>query len=319
MQSAICTRNLCVHYGTTQVLFDINLTVEKGIFFGLLGVNGAGKSTLLGTINTLLTPSSGTIHIQGIDLGKNPHAAKLRLGVVPQEINLNNFELVRNVLFAQAGYFGLRKHRVVDHFEHLLHELDLWDKRDAWVRQLSGGMKRRLMIARALITKPEVLLLDEPTAGVDVNIRRHLWQFIKRINQQGTTIVLTTHYLEEAEALCDQIAVIEQGAIIRQDSKESILRSLDCQTLLFETKHALPATKIVVHCGAQVEYTGAHELRVTVPNHVSMNDIVNEMTALGIVIISIRPEKNRLETLVCLLKRTKINVYCSAISLFAPA
>lgn len=296
--ASIVITDLCAHYAKTQVLFNIGLVVPRGSFFGLLGANGAGKSTLLNTINTLLTPTSGTLLLEKIDVIRHPIAAKRLLGVVPQEVNLNGFESVRQVLFNQAGYFGIKKIDSEEYCEFLLQKLTLWDKREARIMHLSGGMKRRLMVARALISKPKVLLLDEPTAGVDVDIRRAMWQFIQEINRQGTTVILTTHYLEEAEVLCDRIAVIKKGSIVRTDLKEKVLQSIACQTLLFETRQPITQKDCILSNALNVSQKNTHSMLVTLDNNTSINSVIAELDKKNIEVMSIKYHKNRLEDIV---------------------
>lgn len=276
-------------------LKGINLTVEKGDFFALLGANGAGKSTTIGLISTLLTKSSGKISIHGYDLDKDPEKAKSSLGLVPQEINLNIFETCQQVLLIQAGYYGISHKDAMPQAISLLNQLGLWDKRDSIVRHLSGGMKRRLMIARALMHKPNLLILDEPTAGVDIEIRRSMWDFLKRTNEAGTTIILTTHYLEEAEQLCKNIAIIDNGKIIKNTSMKSLLQSLHHQTLIFniiEPIETLPnlhpffATKL-----------DANTIEMRVDNRYSLNEVFNVFNQHGIHVHSMRNKTNRLEEL----------------------
>ena len=217
----------------TQAVKSLDLTIQSGDFFALLGANGAGKSTTIGMITTLLNKSGGTIKIQGHDLDKAPSKAKACIGLVPQEINLNIFETCEQILLSQAGYYGITRKQALNDAHLLLHELGLWEKKDTIVRHLSGGMKRRLMIARALVHKPCVLILDEPTAGVDIEIRRSIWQYVRELNKKGTTVCLTTHYLEEAENLCDYITIINNGKILKTDTKENLLNLIGKKTVCF--------------------------------------------------------------------------------------
>jgi len=278
-----------------EALKGIDLKVKTGDFFALLGANGAGKSTTIGLITTLLTKTSGTIHINEFDLDKQPEEAKSCLGLVPQEFNLSIFETCEQILLSQAGYYGLSRKRAQPHVDSLLHQLGLWEKRHAIVRHLSGGMKRRLMIARALVHQPKVLILDEPTAGVDIEIRRSMWDFLTRTNAQGTTIILTTHYLEEAEQLCKNIAIIDQGAIIENTSMRALLQSLHHQTFIFNTIDPidfLPA--LAPFTGVKLD---AHTFEMRVEKQWSLNDVFNVLSQHGIRIHSMRNKTNRLEEL----------------------
>jgi ABC-2 type transport system ATP-binding protein len=278
-----------------EALKGIDLTVEKGDFYALLGANGAGKSTTIGLITTLLIKTSGSIHINGYDLDKNPALAKSYLGLVPQEFNLNIFETCTQILLNQAGYYGLSRKQISPRADLLLEQLGLWDKRHAIVRHLSGGMKRRLMIARALIHQPKVLILDEPTAGVDIEIRRSMWDFLTTINSEGTTIILTTHYLEEAEQLCKKIAIIDQGTIIKNTLMKELLQSLQYQTFVFTSEDTLSELPIFPHFKTHVIDANTFEIRVE--NQVTLNEVFESLTHSGIRIHSLRNKTNRLEEL----------------------
>lgn len=278
-----------------QALKAIDLTVNSGDFFALLGANGAGKSTTIGLITTLLHKTSGHIKIHGYDLDKEPEQAKACLGLVPQEINLNIFENCEQILINQAGYYGITRKVAKERANYLLEQLGLWDKRFSIARHLSGGMKRRLMIARALIHAPKVLILDEPTAGVDVEIRRSMWDFLKRTNNEGTTIILTTHYLEEAEQLCKNIAIIDQGQIIKNSSMSALLATLHHQTLILNTKDPLENLPDLSPCIASLIDTNTIELRVD--NQFSLNEVFKLLTSHKIHIASMRNKTNRLEEL----------------------
>ena len=278
-----------------EALKGINLTVKTGDFFALLGANGAGKSTTIGLITTLLTKTSGTIHINGFDLDKQPASAKSCLGLVPQEINLNIFETCEQILLNQAGYYGVSRSKAKPYAQSLLHQLGLWEKRSSVVRHLSGGMKRRLMIARALIHKPKVLILDEPTAGVDIEIRRSIWDFLTRANEEGTTIILTTHYLEEAEQLCKNIAIIDEGRIIENTSMKKLLQNQHYQTFVFNTVdpiETLPAFEPFV--GIKLD-TNSFELRID--NQRTLNEMFAVFDQHGVRIHSMRNKTNRIEEL----------------------
>ena len=228
---ALSIRNLTKTYKNgVQALKGIDLDVEQGDFFALLGPNGAGKSTTIGIVSSLVNKTGGRVSVFGHDIDTDLEAAKSCLGVVPQEINFNQFETVSTILLNQAGFYGIPRSISRGRVDHWLEQLQLSDKRNAVSRSLSGGMKRRLMIARALIHEPQLLILDEPTAGVDIEVRRSMWEFLRRINEQGTTIILTTHYLEEAESLCRHIAIIDEGRIIENDRMSSVLRKLHTET-----------------------------------------------------------------------------------------
>lgn len=278
-----------------EALKGIDLTVKKGDFFALLGANGAGKSTTIGVITTLLTKSSGSVHIHGINLDKQPGRAKACLGLVPQEINLNIFETCEQALLNQAGYYGIMRHHAKPYAHSLLNQLGLYDKRQSIVRHLSGGMKRRLMIARALVHQPKVLILDEPTAGVDIEIRRTMWDFLKRTNAEGTTIILTTHYLEEAEQLCKNIAIIDQGLIVENTSMKKLLQSLRHQTFVFTTTapfEELPPLDPLV--GVKLD---AHTFELRIDDSFTLNEVFTLLSQHKLQIHSMRNKTNRLEEL----------------------
>ncbi len=278
-----------------QAVKSIDLTVKTGDFFALLGANGAGKSTTIGLITSLINKSAGSIKIHGYDLDSEPELAKSCLGLVPQEVNLNIFENPIQILLSQAGYYGITRKDALPRAESLLEQLGLWDKRKSMVRQLSGGMKRRLMIARALIHKPKVLILDEPTAGVDIEIRRSMWEFLTRTNAEGTTIILTTHYLEEAEQLCKNIAIIDKGIIIKNTSMNALLHTLRHQTFIFNTEEPITDLPAIPSFMTTLIDTNTFELRVD--NNISLNDVFATLTKHGIKIISLRNKTNRLEEL----------------------
>jgi ABC-2 type transport system ATP-binding protein len=278
-----------------HALKGIDLTVLQGDFFALLGANGAGKSTTIGLITSLLTKTSGKICINGYDLDKNTVAAKKSLGLVPQEINLNIFETCQEILLNQAGYYGLTRTSVISHVHNLLQQLGIWDKRKSIVRHLSGGMKRRLMIARALVHQPKLLILDEPTAGVDIEIRRSLWDFLTRINHEGTTIILTTHYLEEAESLCKNIAIINNGHIIENTSMKQLLKKLNHQTFIFTTQSPINDLPNLEPFPA-IKYD-AHTFELKMDNQYTLNDVFSLLDQSDLKIASIRNKTNRLEEL----------------------
>lgn len=296
MTYALAIENLYKTYASgVEAVKGINLNVEKGDFFALLGANGAGKSTTIGLITTLLTKTAGTIRICGHDLDKQAEAAKSCIGLVPQEVNLNLFETCEQILINQAGYYGIRASIAKPRAKQLLQQLGLWEKRSTIVRHLSGGMKRRLMIARALVHQPKVLILDEPTAGVDVEIRHSMWKFLTDTNAQGTTIILTTHYLEEAEQLCKSVAIIAKGEIITQSSMKSLLQSLHHQTFVFNT--ATPVTTFPNDSALSFTPIDSTTFEVRVSNVYSLNEVFNLMTAENIQVCSMRNKTNRLEEL----------------------
>lgn len=272
-------------------LKGINLKVEQGDFFALLGPNGAGKSTTLGIVSSLVTPTQGKVLVNGFNLQTQRNEVKRSLGVVPQEFNFNFFEKVYDIVKQQAGYYGLTSKLAASRTEYYLKKLDLWDKRFDTARALSGGMKRRLMIARALIHEPQILILDEPTAGVDIELRRSMWEFLQEINAQGTTIILTTHYLEEAESLCRNIAIINGGEIVANTSAKELLSQLTKATFVVDVKGE-PS-----HSGGPFNFrvVDEHSLEFDVENGQILNDAFLELEKAGQNVISIRPKNNRLE------------------------
>lgn len=278
-----------------KALKGINLSVQQGDFFALLGPNGAGKSTTLGILSGLVQKTSGTAEVMGFDVNTEAFSARRYLGVVPQEFNFNQFEKVYDILIAQAGYFGLTHSQVKDEAEKLLKELDLWEHRNKQSRMLSGGMKRRLMIARALIHKPKVLILDEPTAGVDIEIRRSMWEFMQELNNQGTTIILTTHYLEEAEQLCRNIAIIDEGEIIKSTSVRNLLTQLNTEVFILDLNTTLPDNVSLE--GFDYKRIAEDGLEITVNRGQSINHIFAMLTEQNIEVRSMRTKSNRLEEL----------------------
>ncbi len=278
-------------------LKGIDLTVPQGGFFALLGPNGAGKSTTIGIVSSLFPPSAGTVEIFGVDLFKNPAKAKEFLGVVPQEFNFMQFENVQDILINQAGYFGITARDARPRAEKLLKALGLWDKKDTKARMLSGGMKRRLMIARALMHKPKLLILDEPTAGVDIELRRSMWEFMEYINrEEQTTIILTTHYLEEAEQLCKHIAILDKGEIRINTDMKSLLASLDIESFILDFAKVFDGQ---IHLTNVVKFQQIDELslEVTLKKGESLNDVFAQLSAQGVQIASMRNKSNRLEEL----------------------
>ena len=278
-----------------QALKGIDLHVREGDFFALLGPNGAGKSTTLGIVSSLVNKSGGKVRVFGHDIDTDLSSAKLSLGVVPQEFNFNQFEKVEDIVTTQAGYYGIPLKTARVSAEKYLKKLGLWDKRNTPARMLSGGMKRRLMIARAPVHEPRLLILDEPTAGVDIELRRSMWQFLEEMNRQGTTIILTTHYLEEAEALCRNIAIIDQGEIIRHTSKRELLQQLSVETFVLDTEQPLEKAPELTAFKASLDDDGA--LEVEVAKGQGLNALFIELENLGIRVLSMRTKANRLEEL----------------------
>ena len=278
-----------------EALNGIDLSIEKGDFFALLGANGAGKSTTIGLITTLLNKTAGKIYINGYDLDTEPRFAKARLGVVPQEINLNIFETCEQTLLHQAGYYGIPRQQARPYALHLLDQLGLINKKTTCVRHLSGGMKRRLMIARALVHRPNLLILDEPTAGVDIEIRHSIWKFLRTTNQDGTTIILTTHYLEEAEQLCKNVAIIHNGTIIENTSIKKLLQTIKHQTFLFNTVDSfdnLPNLEPL-----QVMLIDHNTFEIRIDTKETLNEVFAILTKNNVRIHSMRNKTNRLEEL----------------------
>ena len=278
-----------------EALKGIELEVEAGDFFALLGPNGAGKSTAIGIISSLVTASSGSVSIFGHDLVKEREQAKSCIGLVPQEINFNQFDTVQGIVLNQAGYYGTPRKLALERTELCLKQMDLWDKRNTVSRRLSGGMKRRVMIARAMVHAPKLLILDEPTAGVDIEIRRSMWKLMKEVNLQGTTIILTTHYLEEAESLCRNIAIIDQGKIVENSDMKSLLARLNVDH--FELDLAEPISAAPSLDGCHVERISDKVLDVSVPKEVGLNQLFSQLTAMNIKVLSLKNKSNRLEQL----------------------
>ena len=296
MVPALQVSGLSKVYGNGfQALKGIDLEVQQGDFFALLGPNGAGKSTTLGIVSGLIQKSAGQASIMGFDVNREAFSAKRHLGVVPQEFNFNQFEKVRDIVVTQAGFFGLTAADAAEHADYLLKALDLWDKRDTQARMLSGGMKRRLMIARALVHKPKVLILDEPTAGVDIELRRSMWAFMQELNEQGTTIILTTHYLEEAEQLCRNIAIINQGEIVKATSTRELLSQLTTETFVLDLSASCPADLQLE--GYELNMASGDCLEITVEKGQSLNAIFQQLTQAGVEVRSMRTKSNRLEEL----------------------
>jgi ABC-2 type transport system ATP-binding protein len=276
-------------------LKGISLNVEEGDFFALLGPNGAGKSTLIGIISSLVNASSGEVNVFGTSVQQQRSKAMSHIGLVPQEMNFNHFEKPLAIIVNQAGYYGIGREVALQRAEKYLRQLQLWDKHDKVSRDLSGGMKRRLMIARAMVNEPKLLILDEPTAGVDIEIRRSMWETIREINESGTTVILTTHYLEEAEELCRNIAIIDHGAIIRNTDMKSLLGTLDIETFVLDIRE--PMTKIPQIEGMQFKLRDEFTLEASLPKHKSLNSLFSSLDKLGVQVLSMRNKANRLEEL----------------------
>ncbi|MGP9545477.1 ABC transporter ATP-binding protein [Psychrobacter sp. AOP7-B1-25] len=295
---ALSIKNLSKTYDNGfSALKGVDLTVPQGGFFALLGPNGAGKSTMIGIISSLFKPTTGSVHIFGTDLLENPSIAKQYLGVVPQEFNFNMFEKVEDILITQAGYFGIPAKEAKPRAKRLLTALGLWDKRGSKSRELSGGMKRRLMIARALIHKPKLLILDEPTAGVDIELRRSMWEFMQQINiEEKTTIILTTHYLEEAEQLCKRIAILDHGEIRINTEMKELLAQLSVETFVFDLD--TPLTEQLALTGVTgVTQPDEQTLEVTLTEGESLNGVFDQLSEKGVSVASMRNKANRLEEL----------------------
>ncbi|WP_116365032.1 ABC transporter ATP-binding protein [Parahaliea mediterranea] len=294
MISALTIENLSKSYGNGfQALKGISLEVKQGDFFALLGPNGAGKSTTIGIICSLVSKSGGRVAVHGVDIDEDFPAAKKFIGIVPQEFNFNQFEKVRDIVVNQAGYYGLPAQQAAERADKYLKELGLWDKREVASRMLSGGMKRRLMIARALVHEPKLLILDEPTAGVDIEMRRSMWDFLRKINAEGTTIILTTHYLEEAEALCRNIAIINHGQIVEHSSVRDLLRRLHREVFILDCAGMLPESVAVD--GFVTRVIDEHSLEVEVEKGQHINDVFAQLDRAGIQVTSMRNRANRLE------------------------
>ena len=293
-KTALEIKNLSKTYSNdVRALKGIDLRVERGDFFALLGPNGAGKSTTIGILFSLINKSGGTIEVCGIDIDENFSEAKRLIGIVPQEFNFNVFEKVRNIVVTQGGYYGLPRAIAEERADKYLKKLGLWDKRNDIGRELSGGMKRRLMIARALVHEPELLVLDEPTAGVDIEMRREMWSFLRDLNENDTTIILTTHYLEEAEMLCRNIAIIDQGAIVHHSSMKDLLRQLHTETFVLDARANLPEKMSLGAYGFQ--RVDDRTLEVEVDKERNLNGVFEALSEQGIEISSMRNKTNRLE------------------------
>ncbi len=298
MTIAISIKNLAKTYANGfEALKGISLEVEQGDFFALLGPNGAGKSTTIGVISTLVNKTSGSVEVFGKNVDTHVFETKLDFGIVPQEVNFSQFEKVQDIVMTQAGYYGLPRRIARERCEKYLRKLGLWEKRGERSRNLSGGMKRRLMIARALVHEPRLLILDEPTAGVDIELRRSMWKFLTEINNNGTTIILTTHYLEEAEHLCRNIAIIDEGEIVENTNMRKLLAELDSQTYILETSAPVPKGFVFSLQNSSHSIVDENCIEVTVSGGLSINDVFAKLSDSGIKIDSMRNKTNRLEQL----------------------
>lgn len=294
--SALSIRSLGKVYGNGLVALNgVSLDVMPGDFFALLGPNGAGKSTTIGIISSLVRKSSGSVSIFGHDIDRNFSLAKQCLGVVPQEFNFSVFEKVQNIVINQAGFYGVPRRQAVATAEQLLRQLNLWERRNEPARNLSGGMKRRLMIARALVHQPKLLILDEPTAGVDIELRRSMWEFLTEINRAGTTIILTTHYLEEAENLCRNVAIINKGEIVENTSVKKLLKQLNKEVFVLDVRDELAACPVIADY--QLRLRDSHSLEVEVEKGKPLNELFMRLAESGVAVVSMRNKVNRLEEL----------------------
>ena len=293
--TALEIKNLKKTYANgKEALKGIDLCVEEGDFYALLGPNGAGKSTTIGIISSLVNKTSGSVSVFGYDIAKDNVKAKQQLGIVPQEFNFNQFETLRQIVVNQAGYYGVARQEAMKRSEKYLKLLDLWDKKDERARMLSGGMKRRLMIARALMHKPRLLILDEPTAGVDIELRRSMWDFLREINAAGTTIILTTHYLEEAEMLCRNIGIINHGEIIENTSMKELLSHLEIETFILDLAEA---TSSIYLTGYEYKLVDELTLEIKVTKDQGLNGAFSQLSEQKVEILSMRNKANRLEEL----------------------
>lgn len=283
-----------VYKGGVKALQGISLQVKEGDFYALLGPNGAGKSTTIGIISSLVNKSSGNVSVFGYDIDTQLELAKSQIGLVPQEFNFNQFEPPVQILVNQAGYYGIKRKDALLRAEKYLKQLNLWEKRGQPSRELSGGMKRRLMIARALMHEPRLLILDEPTAGVDIEVRRSMWEFLKQINAQGVTIILTTHYLEEAEMLCRNIGIIDKGRLVENTSMKSLLARLATETFILDVD---PPTHLPSSDNFSLKQTDEVTLEIEINKTQSLNKVFSELSSLGIRVNSMRNKSNRLEEL----------------------
>ena len=293
---ALSIKDLSKKYKSgVEALKSVSFDVQEGDFFALLGPNGAGKTTAIGIITSLVNKSSGSIEVFGHDLDKELAKAKSCIGVVPQEVNLNLFDYNFNILVNQAGFYGIPRSEGKKRAEQYLKQMQLWEKRKTNARSLSGGMKRRLMVARALVNRPKLLLLDEPTAGVDIETRRMMWDFLRDLNANGTTIILTTHYLEEAEQLCNKVAIIDEGKIIENDSMQNVLKKLKTEVFILNTEK--PLNKAPEIHGYATALKSPQEIEITVSQEQGVNDAFSTLQTSGVKVLSMRNKNSRLEEL----------------------
>jgi ABC-2 type transport system ATP-binding protein len=293
---ALQVNNLKKTYANgVEALKGVSLDVEEGDFFALLGPNGAGKSTLIGIISSLVNASSGEVRVFDTSVQQNRSKAMSHIGLVPQELNFNQFEKPIDIIVNQAGYYGIGRKVAHERAEKYLRQLQLWDKHDKISRLLSGGMKRRLMIARAMVNEPKLLILDEPTARVDIEIRRSMWEFIREINESGTTVILTTHYLEEAEELCRNIAIIDHGEIVQNTDMKALLSTLDIETFVLDIRE--PVTKVPQVDGIEFKIRDEFTLEASLPKQKSLNALFSALDGIGVKVMSMRNKANRLEEL----------------------
>jgi len=293
---ALSIKNLSKKYKSgVEALKSVSFDVQQGDFFALLGPNGAGKTTAIGIITSLVNKSSGSIEVFGHDMDKELSKAKSCIGVVPQEVNLNLFDFNFNILVNQAGFYGIPRSEGKKRAEQYLKKMQLWEKRKTDARSLSGGMKRRLMVARALVNRPKLLLLDEPTAGVDIETRRMMWDFLRDLNKKGTTIILTTHYLEEAEQLCNKVAIIDEGKIIENDSMQNVLKKLKTEVFVVNTEKPLDEAPNIE--GYLTNLRSPQEIEITVSQEQGLNDAFSSLQENGVKVLSMRNKNSRLEEL----------------------
>ena len=304
MENAIDIINLNkVYKNKVRALENINLSVKKGDIFAFLGPNGAGKSTVIGIISSLVTITSGNVSVFGKNIQANPEFAKKNIGLVPQEFNLNQFISIEETMINTAGYFGITRDIAYERTEKLFHQLGIWEKRKNTPREISGGMKRRLMIARALIHKPNILILDEPTAGVDTELRLYMWDFLKEINSYGVSIILTTHYLEEAERLCKNLAIIHKGTIIQHSSMEKVFEKRRSHTYILKTSE--PINEGTTINGFAFTKTDKHTYEITISNGISVTDIIEKLKLININVVTMSSKRNILEELFIELTKEK--------------
>lgn len=296
MRSAIQTKKLSKTYPNNfTALNEIDLDIKKGDFFALLGSNGAGKTTAIGIISGLITPSSGSIKICGLEQNKNINKVKRKIGLMPQEFNFNPHETNIDILVNSAGYFGINRKDAINRAEELLEKVDLWNWRSDIAKSLSGGMKRRIMLARSLMHNPEIIILDEPTAGIDVESRKSMWDFLKKLNKKGLTIVLTTHYLEEAESMCKNIAILNEGKIVENSSMSGLLKKNKTQIFIFDCIENVSNNIKIKDCDCQV--LGKKSLQITMPTSITISDVITKLLLQNISVNNFSVGQNRLEQL----------------------